>query len=62
MENKEFAKQLEKRTKIFSITIIKLSCSLPNTPDPKSNNKIRNKYWCKLSRSKSGQKQGWFFK
>jgi len=33
MENKEFAKQLEKRTKIFSITIIKLSCSLPNTPE-----------------------------
>jgi TIGR02436 family protein len=31
MENKEFAKQLEKRTKIFSITVIKLSCSLPNT-------------------------------
>lgn len=33
MENKDFAKQLEKRTKIFSITIIKLSCSLPNTPE-----------------------------
>jgi four helix bundle protein len=33
MENKEFAKQLEKRTKIFSITIIKLSCTLPNTPE-----------------------------
>ena len=33
MENKEFAKQLEKRTKIFSIAIIKLSCSLPNTPE-----------------------------
>ena len=33
MENKEFAKQLEKRTRTFSITIIKLSCSLPNTPE-----------------------------
>ena len=33
MENKEFAKQLEKRTKIFSIAIIKLSCSLPNTSE-----------------------------
>ena len=33
MENKEFAKQLERRTKIFSIAIIKLSCSLPNTPE-----------------------------
>jgi len=33
MENKEFAKQLEKRTKIFAISIIKLSSSLPNTPE-----------------------------
>jgi four helix bundle protein len=33
MENKEFAKQLEKRTKAFAITIIKLSSSLPNTPE-----------------------------
>lgn len=33
MENKEFAKQLEKRTRIFAITIIKLSSSLPNTPE-----------------------------
>jgi four helix bundle protein len=33
MENKEFAKQLENRTKIFAITIIKLSSSLPNTPE-----------------------------
>jgi len=33
MENKEFGKQLEKRTKIFAITIIKLSSSLPNTPE-----------------------------
>ena len=33
MENKEFAKQLEKRTKTFAITIIKLSTSLPNTPE-----------------------------
>lgn len=33
MENKEFAKQLEKRTRIFSVTVIKLSCSLPNSPE-----------------------------
>jgi len=33
MENKEFAKQLEKRTKLFAITIILLSSSLPNTPE-----------------------------
>lgn len=33
MENKEFAKQLEKRTKTFAITIIKLSSSLQNTPE-----------------------------
>jgi four helix bundle protein len=33
MENKDFAKQLEKRTKIFAITIIRLSASLPNTPE-----------------------------
>jgi len=33
MENKDFAKQLEKRTKIFAITIIKLSSSLPNSPE-----------------------------
>jgi len=31
MENKEFGKQLEKRTKKFAITIIKLSISLPNS-------------------------------
>ena len=33
MENKEFAKQLEKRTKKFAIDIIKLSASLPSTPE-----------------------------
>lgn len=33
MENKEFAKQLEKRTRIFAIAIIELSSSLPNTPE-----------------------------
>ena len=33
MENKEFANQLEKRTKTFAITIIKLSSLLPNTPE-----------------------------
>ena len=33
MENKEFTKQLEKRTKIFAINIIKLSSLLPNAPE-----------------------------
>ena len=33
MENKEFAKQLEKRTKKFAIDIIKLSASLPSTTE-----------------------------
>lgn len=33
MENKEFAKHLEKRTKTFAITIIKMSSLLPNTPE-----------------------------
>lgn len=31
MENKEFSKQLEKRTKDFAISIIKLSVEIPNT-------------------------------
>jgi four helix bundle protein len=35
MENKEFSKQLEKRTKDFSISIIKLSVELPNTSEGK---------------------------
>jgi len=33
MENKEFARQLEKRTKKFAIDIIKLSTDLPSTPE-----------------------------
>ncbi len=33
MENKEFGKQLEKRTKDFAIRIIKLSVELPNTSE-----------------------------
>ena len=35
MNNKEFGKELEKRTKIFAISIIKLSSSLPFTPEGK---------------------------
>lgn len=35
MDNKEFSKQLEIRTKKFAISIIKLSISLPNTPEGK---------------------------
>jgi four helix bundle protein len=33
MENKEFAKQLEKRTLEFAVHIIRLSSMLPNTPE-----------------------------
>lgn len=33
MENKEFCKQLENRTKTFAISIIRLSTSLPNLPE-----------------------------
>jgi four helix bundle protein len=35
MDNKEFSKLLEKRTKEFAITTIKLSSSLPNTSEGK---------------------------
>jgi len=35
MDNKEFSRQLEKRTKKFAIDIIGLSSSLPNTPEGK---------------------------
>ena len=35
MDNKEFGKQLEDRTKKFAISIIKLSASLPNTTEDK---------------------------
>jgi four helix bundle protein len=33
MENKAFAERLEKRTKGFTISIIRLSAKLPNTPE-----------------------------
>jgi len=33
MNNKEFGQQLELRTRKFAISIIKLSTSLPNTPE-----------------------------
>jgi len=33
MDNKEFAKELEKRTRRFAIRIIKLSAKLPDTPE-----------------------------
>lgn len=33
MENKEFAVSLEKRTRDFAISIIRLSAKLPNTPE-----------------------------
>ncbi|MGD0710174.1 MAG: four helix bundle protein [Bacteroidales bacterium] len=35
MDNKEFGKQLEARTKAFAINIIKLSSSLPEIPEGK---------------------------
>jgi len=33
MENKEFSKKLEKRTRKFAVSISRLSSSLPNTPE-----------------------------
>ncbi len=33
MDNKEFSKELEKRTRKFSVRIIRLSTKLPNTPE-----------------------------
>jgi len=35
MDNKEFSKQLETRTKKFALSIIRLSSSLPNTTESK---------------------------
>lgn len=35
MNNKEFSKQLETRTRRFAVNIIKLSSSLPNKPEAK---------------------------
>ena len=33
MDNKEFSKELEKRTRKFAVQIIKISAKLPNTPE-----------------------------
>jgi len=33
VNNKEFSESLEERTRQFAVTIIKLSASLPNTPE-----------------------------
>jgi four helix bundle protein len=33
VDNKEFAKKLEKRTREFAVRIIRLSSTLPNTPE-----------------------------
>ena len=33
MENKEFARKLEERTREFAVRIIRLSRTLPNTPE-----------------------------
>jgi len=35
LNNKEFAKALEKRTRKFAVNIIRLSAKLPNTPEGK---------------------------
>ena len=35
MDNIEFSKQLEKRTRIFAVRIIRISSTLPNTPEGK---------------------------
>ena len=41
MDNKEFSKKLEERTKKFAISVIKLSTSLPGSPEGKV---IRNQF------------------
>ncbi len=33
MDNKEFSKELEKRTRKFAVSIIRLSTALPNTSE-----------------------------
>ena len=38
MDNKEFAKKLEHRTRQFGISVIKLSIALPNSIEAKVNN------------------------
>jgi hypothetical protein len=35
MDNKQFAKELEKRTRDFAVRIIRLSAVLPNAPEGK---------------------------
>ena len=35
MDNKEFSKELEQRTRKFAVKIIRLSTTLPNTPESK---------------------------
>jgi four helix bundle protein len=35
MDNKEFSKELEKRTRKFAVRTIRLSLALPNTPEGK---------------------------
>ena len=39
MDIKEFSRELEKRTRKFAVNIIKLSVTLPNTPEAKA---VRN--------------------
>ncbi len=39
MDNKEFAKELEKRTRRFAVQIIRISAKLPNTPESRA---VRN--------------------
>ena len=41
MENKEFSRKLEERTKVFAIRVIRLSVLLPNTVEGKV---IRNQF------------------
>jgi len=33
MDNKEFSKEIEKRTREFAVRAIRLSTALPNTPE-----------------------------
>ena len=41
MDNKQFARELEKRTLKFAIAVIRLSAGLPNTPEGRA---VRNQF------------------
>jgi len=58
MTNKEFAKELESRTKKFAVNIVRLSTSLPSTPEGKViRNQITKSGTCYLYFNEVGLKR-----